>query len=85
MTEGEMILEFQEIVKDYMELRERIKRFEQSQEKVEVCGFHDYIQLSKGISSIAEVKATRIFGSDVHIDGVEPNSGIAVVQVEEIR
>lgn len=85
MIEGEMILEFQEIVKDYRALRARIEAFEAAQPKVEFCGFHDYVQLTKGISSIAEVKEVRHVGNGIHIEGVEPHSGISIVQVEEIR
>ena len=85
MTEGEMILEFQEIVKDYMKLRERIENFEGAQTKVRICGFLNYIQLSSGIRSLAEIENVQYVGPNIHITGTEPLTGFTIAQVEEIR
>lgn len=85
MIEGEMILEFQEIVKDYMELRERIQRFHDAQQVIQLCGFHNYLQLAKGINAIAEIREASICGTAVHVNGVIPHNGFPIVQVENIR
>ena len=85
MTEGEMILEFQEIVKDYKALLERIGRFHEDQQVIELCGFHNWIQLAKGINAVADIREARLVGTAVHIDGVLPHDGFAIVQVENIQ
>lgn len=85
MIEDDMILEFHEIVKDYMELRERIKNFEGAQTKIRICGFLNYIQLSSGIRSVAGIDHVQNVNPNIHVTGTEPLTGFTIVQVEEIR
>ena len=85
MTEGEMILEFQEIVKEHMELRERIKKFEKSQTKIRICGFPNYIQLASGIRLVAGIENVQYVNPNIHITGTEPLTGFTIVQVEKVR
>lgn len=85
MAECEMILEFKAIVKDYIDLRERIQRFHDAQQVIQLCGFHNYLQLAKGIKAVAEIREARIVGTAVHLDGVIPHNGFAIVQVDNIQ